>query len=160
MGPAILAVLVLFLGLSGVLFDSFFLKKRVDALNNQMAQVFKATFPQTPLRNVPALELMKSKLKEAQKANASPIAGGAAARSIDILLQVSQMIPASINVVFNQLIVSSNAVTISGETADFNTVDDIKSRLEKSDIFKQVTIASANMSKSGDQVRFKLKIDL
>jgi outer membrane translocation and assembly module TamA len=39
-------------------------------------------------------------------------------------------------------------------------VEDIKSRLEKGELFKQVTIASADMDKSGKKVRFKLKIDL
>ncbi len=159
MGPALLAALVLFLGLGGAIFDSIFLKKKVDALHAQMVQVFKSTFPDTRLSAAP-LDQMKSKLKEASKSQAGPVSGGTSVRSIDILLQVSQLIPTSVNVVFNQLVVGSNAVTISGETADFNTVDDIKGRLEQSDMFKQVTIASANMSKSGDNVRFKLKIDL
>jgi len=49
---------------------------------------------------------------------------------------------------------------VDGETAGFNIVDDIKNRLEQSDLFKQVTIASANMDRSGNKVRFSLKLEL
>ena len=44
--------------------------------------------------------------------------------------------------------------------ANFNTVDDIKGRLESADIFKSVTISSADLEKSGKRVRFKLKLDI
>ncbi len=159
LGPAVLAVLVIFIGLGGVLFDSFFLKNKVDALDSQIVEVFKSTFPDTRLSAAP-LNQMKSKIKEVQKGASGPATGGTNMRSIDILLQISRQIPASVKVVFNQMIVGSNTVTVSGETADFNTVDDIKNRLEQSEMFNQVTIASANMSKSGENVRFKLKIDL
>ena len=77
-----------------------------------------------------------------------------------MLLQISQSIPDNIEVLLNRLTIGADEVTISGETTDFNTVDDIKSRLEKSELFKQITIASANMDKSGKKVLFKLKIDL
>jgi general secretion pathway protein L len=73
---------------------------------------------------------------------------------------LSQLVPPSVDVIFERLTMGGDAVTVSGETADFNTVDDIKSRIEKSSIFTQVTIASANMDKSGKKVRFKLKIEL
>jgi hypothetical protein len=56
--------------------------------------------------------------------------------------------------------VGADEVTVTGETAAFNVVDTIKSHLEKSELFKKITIASANMDKSGKRVLFKLKIDL
>ena len=158
-GPAILAALVLLLGLGGVLLDSFNLKKRGDALDARIAGVFEATFPDTPLTAAP-LDQMKNKLKEAKQSETGPASGGTAAHGIDILLQVSQAIPASIDVVFKQLIIGGGTVTISGQTTGFDAVDEIKSLLEKNAIFNEVSIASANMSKAGDMVRFKLKIDL
>ena len=47
---------------------------------------------------------------------------------------------------------------ISGDTNTFNSVDTIKSRLEQVDAFKKITISSANINKSDNRVRFKLKI--
>jgi hypothetical protein len=49
---------------------------------------------------------------------------------------------------------------ISGDTDTFNSVDGIKNGLEKSNLFKKVVISSANINKSDNRVRFKLKINL
>ena len=49
-------------------------------------------------------------------------------------------------------------VVISGDTDTFNSVDSIKSRLEQVDSFKKIIISSANINKSDNRVRFKLKI--
>jgi Tfp pilus assembly protein PilN len=159
MAPAILLVLVLLLGLGGVLVDSYYLNKQVQLQNDQMAEIYRSTFPNSRL-TAPPLVQMKSKMKETRKGQLAQQQTGAGIRTIDILLEISQRIPQSINVLFNRLTVGSDAVTVTGETADFNTVDDIKNHIEKSSYFKLVTIASANMDKSGKNVRFRLKIDL
>ena len=103
---------------------------------------------------------MKSKLKEIKKGGSGSEQNAVQTRSIDVLLQISQSIPENVDVVLSRMTISADEVTVSGETTDFNTVDDIKNRLEKSESFKQITIASANMDKSGKKVLFKLKIDL
>jgi hypothetical protein len=87
------------------------------------------------------------------------VLGASRMSSIDTLLQISKLLPDSIDVIVNRFVVGDDSVTISGETAGFNIVDDIKSRLEQSNFFREVTIASANMDKAGKKVRFKLKIE-
>jgi general secretion pathway protein L len=159
MMPAILLAMVLIIASGGVLLDNYYLKKRVDELDAHMEQVFKSTFPSTRLSAAP-LDQMKSKLKEIKKGGAGTEQNAVQTRSIDILLQISQSIPENIDVILSRMTIGADEVTVSGETTDFNTVDDIKSRLEKSGTFKQITIASANMDKSGKRVLFKLKIDL
>ena len=158
--PAILLAAILILGLGGVLYDSHLLQKRLDGIQSQMEAVFKSTFPGTKLSTAPLLAQMKSKLKERQKNVAAPIPSGNRIRSIDALLEISQLLPSSISVVINRMVVSEETITRSGETGGFNSVDDIKGRIEKSTFFKKVTIASANTEKSGKNIRFKLKIDL
>jgi len=159
MVPAILLAMVLIIASGGVLLDNYYLKKRVDELDKQLEQVFKSTFPDTRL-TAPPLDQMKSKLKELKKEGGDSEQNAVQTRSIDVLLQISQSIPENIDVVLSRMTIGADEVTVSGETTDFNTVDDIKSRLEKSEMFKQITIASANMDKSGKKVLFKLKIDL
>ncbi len=161
MMPAILLAMVLIIASSGVLLKNYYLKKQVDELDARLEQVFKSTFPGTRLMAaVPPLDQMKSKLKELKKGGAGSEQGAVQIRSIEVLLQISQSIPDSIEVILSRLTIGADEVTVSGETTDFNTVDDIKSRLEKSELFKLITIASANMDKSGKKVLFKLKIDL
>lgn len=161
MVPAILLAIVLIIASSGVLLENHYLKKQVDQLDAQMEQVYKSTFPASRFSvPPPALDQMKSKLKEVKKGGAGSEQSAANTRTIDVLLQISQSIPGNIDVILSRMTIGADEVTVSGETADFNTVDDIKSRLEKRNLFKQITIASANMDKSGKKVLFKLKIDL
>ena len=159
MGPAILMAAVIVIALAGVLMENYFLKKQVKALDAQMEQIFKSTFPGTPLRAQP-LDQMQSELKELQKGGSGSEQSAVQTRSIDVLLTISQSIPDNIDVVLSRMTIGANEVSISGETKDFNSVDEIKNRLEKNNHFKEITIASANMNKSGSKVLFKLKIDL
>lgn len=158
--PAILLVIITCLGLGSVLYDSHQLQKKSDGITRQMEQIFKSTFPGASLSKAPVLAQMQSKLKEAQKTTAAPIQAGNRMRAMDALLEISRLLPDSITIVVNRMVVSEDTVTLSGETGGFKTVDDIKGRIEKSTFFKKVTIASANMDKSGTNIRFKLKIDL
>jgi Tfp pilus assembly PilM family ATPase len=159
MVPAILLAVIFFIASSGVLLENYTLGKRVDALNAKLDQMFLSAFPGTRL-TAPALDLMKSKLKELKKGGTGSEKSVVQTRSIDVLLQLSQFIPDSIEVTLSRMTVGPDEVTVAGETAAFNVVDDIKSHLEKSELFKKITIASANMDKSGNKVLFKLKIDL
>jgi type II secretion system protein L len=161
MGPAILLAVSLLIGLCSVIIDKHYLNKTVKKLDAQIKQVYLSTFPGSTMKNnIDPLDLMKSKIKELQSGDRSSGLNPISVRTIDVLLQVSQLIPKDIDVLLTQMTVSGGSVTISGETGDFNSVDDIKSRVEKGSLFNQVTIASANMDKSGKKVRFKLKIDL
>jgi hypothetical protein len=157
--PAILLAIALFLGLAGVFYDNHLLQRRLDTINGQMEQVFTSAFPEARPTKGAVLAQMQSKLKEAQKGSSAPVQGATRMASIDTLLQISQLLPSTVEVVFNRLVVGDDSLTVSGETSGFNIVDDIKSRLEKSSYFREVTIASANMDKSGKKVRFKLKIE-
>lgn len=160
MGPAILLAIALLIGMSGVIIDKHQLNKTVKKLDNQIKRVYLSTFPGSTINNADPLALMKSKIKALQGGDTASGQNPSSVRTIDVLLQVSQLIPKEIDVLLTQMTVTEGSVTISAETGDFNSVDDIKSRVEKGNLFKQVTIASANMDKSGKKVRFKLKIDL
>ena len=100
------------------------------------------------------------KLQEAKKSSVFQTETGAHIRSIDILNSISQRIPKEIVVDITRLVISPQNVLISGNTDTFNSVDDIKGRLEGIDFFQKVTISSANVDKSGKEVRFMLKADL
>lgn len=159
MGPAFLLVTALIIGLTGVIIDSYLLSQRVQKLKDQIQQIYLSTFPDSRAKG-DALSLMESKIKEIRKGNAATGMNPEQVRTIDVLLQISQLIPQKTDVLLTRMTMGGGSVTISGETPDFNSVEEIKSNVEKGNLFKQVTIASANMDKSGKKVRFKLKIDL
>jgi general secretion pathway protein L len=159
MVPAILLAVIILIASNGVLIENYTLGKRVDALDTRLKQMFLSAFPGTRLTAQP-LDLMKSKIKELKKAGTGSEKSVVQTRSIDVLMQLSQYIPDSIEVTLTRMTIGPDEVTVAGETAAFNVVDDIKGHLEKSELFKRITIASANMDRSGKRVLFKLKIDL
>ena len=79
-------------------------------------------------------------------------------RTIDILNNISNRIPRETDVTLTRMVIGSENVVISGDTDTFNSVDNIKSRLEQVDAFKKIIISSANINKSDNRVHFNLKI--
>ncbi|BBO80152.1 hypothetical protein DSCO28_07180 [Desulfosarcina ovata subsp. sediminis] len=133
-------------------------QRQVAALDSQIEAVFRETFPEIT-RVVNPLQQMQIKIREAGDAGLGPEMPGAGVRVIDILNGLSQQIPDTVDVKVNRMVMGADNVVLSGNTDTFNTVDDIKMRLEKADIFKSVMISSADLEKSGQRVRFKLKLD-
>jgi Tfp pilus assembly protein PilN len=105
------------------------------------------------------LQQMQVRIRETRQSSMGPELAGARVRVIDILNALSQNIPSSADVKMNRMVVGTDNVVLSGNTDNFNTVDDMKGGLEKAEIFKSVTISSADLEKSGKRVRFKLKLD-
>ncbi|MDD2605128.1 MAG: PilN domain-containing protein, partial [Desulfobacteraceae bacterium] len=79
-------------------------------------------------------------------------------RALDILAALSREIPADLDVEATRLVIGTDNLTLTGNTAAFNAVDDIKTRLEKFPMFKDVTIAAANIDNRSNRVRFTINI--
>ena len=155
----ILAAAVLVLMFFNVLMETYTVNKQVRRINRQMTQIFKATFPEVKTIRYPYQE-MQAKMLETKKSTVFQAETGPHIRSIDILNSISEKIPESITVNLTRLVIQPENVLISGTTDTFNSVDDIKSHLEQIQHFEKVTISSANMDRSGNEVRFMLKVEL
>ena len=77
---------------------------------------------------------------------------------LDLLLDISQRIPQTLDVDVESMIVDLDTVRISGQTDTYETVDSIKNGLEPSDYFTSVTISSAKKDRTGDRIRFEMKL--
>lgn len=159
MQSAVLCVLVFVLAFSNVFLDSYFMGKRLAHLDNQITEIFTSTFPDVK-RIVDPVQQMRIKLKEVRKKMLLPGETGKHIRVIDVLNSISKRIPKETDVTLTRLVMGSENVIISGNTDTFKSVDNIKSHLEKVDFFKKIVISSANIKKSDNRVRFKLKINL
>jgi general secretion pathway protein L len=154
----ILAVAMLALLFFGAILESYTLNRKLDQIDQQITGVFKATFPEVK-RIVDAHREMQVNVQEARKSAVNQSTAGPHIRSIDILNSISKSIPASIKVDVSRMVISPETVLISGTTDDFPTVDDIKSKLEQVEFFEKVTISSTNLDRSGNEVRFVLKVE-
>jgi len=155
---AVLILLTLAMAFGSQILSVSAKQRRLDELNRQIEAVFRNTFPGTTRVQAP-LQQMQIKLREVGDAGMGPDLPGARVKVIDILNALSQKIPGTVDVAVSRMVIGTDNVVLSGDTNNFNTVDDVKSRLESADIFKTVTISSADMEKSGQRVRFKLKLD-
>jgi Tfp pilus assembly PilM family ATPase len=150
-------VALLFLGYSIV--NYYALKQRVETKQAQILKIFQTTFPEVT-QIVDPVHQMRVKLEAAGKNNSQPGEFAASVKTIDILNDISRLISEKQDVELVSIVMGSDTVVVSGNTDTFNAVDDMKSGLEKADIFKSVSISSANMDQSGKRVRFKLKVVL
>ncbi len=158
--PAITAAVVLLLAMGGVLLDNHLLQNKVNQLDAAIVDIYTQSFPAAArTTGTLAVEQMRSRVAELKKGGDGG-QSGMPVRNMDVLLEISRLIPPELDVVLDRLMTGDSSLTVSGETPAFNVVDDVKGRLSGSPLFKQVTIASANMDKAGNKVRFKLKIDL
>jgi len=155
----ILAGALLVLLIFNLLMQAHTLNKSIRSIDSQMTEIFKATFPEVKTIRYPYQE-MQARIRETKKDDAFEAETGPHIRSIDILNSISEQIPESVKVNLNRLVIQPDNVLISGTTDAYDAVNDIKSRLEKVQYFKKVTISSANIDRSGNEVRFMLKLEL
>lgn len=155
----ILAAAVLVLMFFNLMMNTHTLNKRIDAINHQMTQIFKETFPEVQTVRYPFQE-MQAKMRETKGNAALQAETGPHVRSIDIINNISEKIPANMTVNLNRLVIQPENVLISGTTDTYDAVDAIKSRLEQIQQFKKVSISSANIDRSGKEVQFMLKVVL
>ena len=154
----VLAAMVLALAFFNVILDSYLLKKKLTGLDNQITQIFTSTFPD--VKSVDPYQQMRI---EIEAANKNALLSGKIdknIRTIDILNNISKLIPKETDVKLTRLVIGEESVQISGNTDTFNSVDDIKSRLEQVNFFQKITISSANINKSDKRVQFKLQVHL
>ena len=76
--------------------------------------------------------------------------------AVDVLRDVTMHIPKAAKIEVSTLIIDEERVRLKGLTDTFNTVDAIKNELQESDFLKDVAIASAQLDRTGDSVRFEL----
>ena len=155
----ILAAAVMVLMFFNLMMQTHTLNKRIKAVNSQMTRIFKETFPQVKTVKYPFQE-MKAKIRETKGNAALQAESGPHIRSIDIINNISKRIPEDIQVNLNRMVIQPDNVTISGTTDAYDSVDAIKSGLEKIQQFEKVSISSANMDRSGKEVQFMLKVEL
>lgn len=154
----VLAAMVLALAFFNVVLDSYFLKKKLTGLDDQITKIFTSTFPD--VKSVDPYQQMRIEIEAANKKALLPGKIDKNIRTIDILNNISKLIPKETDVKLTRLVIGEESVQISGNTDTFNSVDDIKSRLEQVNFFQKITISSANINRSDNRVQFKLQVHL
>ncbi|MBW1777089.1 MAG: pilus assembly protein PilM [Deltaproteobacteria bacterium] len=152
-------LLVMALILAGAYFflDMRIMEKRSAQLNAFMTQAFQAAFSEEKVI-VDPLGQMKAKLENLKKRSLLAENQRPRIRRIDLLKEISRLVPEGMDVNVSRLTVGDEDLVITGTTDTFTTVNTMKRSMESSALFKEVTISSANQNRSGNRVDFVLTI--
>jgi len=154
-----IAVIIIFLFLLLDLgADYYLVKKRYVAAEQQCAEVFRQSFPGTKDVKDPIKQLNK-KIDELKK-SAVTLPGdiNKDQKVLDLIKDISQRLPKTLDIDVANMVIDTETIRISGETDSFNTVNNLKSDLEPSPYFSDVTIMPAKLDKTGKRVEFELKL--
>ena len=133
------------------------LKKRTAGLDSRIRGIFSQTFPE--VKNiVDPLHQMKTRIDEMKKSSGSAPAVNTNMKVLDLLTDISERIAKDLKIKVERMVVDQEAIQITGTTDTFNTVDSIKKGLEESTLYRDVVIASANLDRKGNEVRFEIKM--
>ncbi|HKI49256.1 MAG TPA: GspL/Epsl periplasmic domain-containing protein, partial [Desulfobacteria bacterium] len=136
--------------------DTYFLKQRAAALDTRIMALFKKTFPQIN-RIVDPVKQAQIEVNELKRVS-TPVVG-INGRALDLLLEISERLPESMDLEVSRLVIDPNSVRIRGDTDTYNTVDRVKQGLQKSSLFKTTTITSANLDRGKNRVLFEVKLE-
>ncbi|MCP4022576.1 MAG: hypothetical protein GY729_12105 [Desulfobacteraceae bacterium] len=159
-----IGIIVFMLAVFSVRVDVGQLKKDVKAIDNEMVQIFKKTFPKKKKIYDPYLQLKADVLQKSKKARDTKgdkdVNQVKDVQAIEVLFELSTTIPSRVDIEFSRLNLNKGRLLISGSTDDYNNVDKIKSSLESSALFKKVDISSATSDKKDRRIHFKFQIEI
>ena len=101
---------------------------------------------------------MKTRIDEMKKSSGSAPAVNTNMKVLNLLTDISERIAKDLKIKVERMVVDQEAIQITGTTDTFNTVDSIKKGLEESTLYRDVVIASANLDRKGNEVRFEIKM--
>ncbi len=159
MKTGVIAALVIVMGLTSFFYDLQNARKRIAAMDARIVGVFKENFPDIPIIDDP-LRQMRVELERLKGKGGLPPEMDRKACCIEILNDISRLVPPDIDVIIERLVAGPDDVILSGSTDSFNAVDALKNEFGKSDFFGKIDISSATMNKIDKRVIFKLRLEL
>jgi general secretion pathway protein L len=150
---AILAVL----GVTAFVLNYSLKERRYQGLRTEIRKEFTQALPEVK-RVVNELQQMKARVQEERLKLAALGGGGGSGSPLEILRGLSMVVDPSMKVRVTELVIDPEAVEVNGEADSFDTVNQLKSRLERSPGFKEVQLKTARASSLENVVEFKLQM--
>lgn len=153
----LLLIFVLAFFIADLAVDYYHVKGQYQGLKRRVEEIAREALPNEPIVD-PKTQIEHKILSIENGSDAIP---GIQANEtvLGLLLDISERIPKERDILVTRMVFDPETIRISGITDNFNSVDSIKSKLEPSKNFKEVTISSANLDKTGKQVKFELKLE-
>jgi general secretion pathway protein L len=141
--------------------DYYLLKKSNEKLTQDINEVFKKAVPDftRTVSAEEAISIIQGRIEELEASNVflSGVKGDQLV--LDLLKDISERIPQSVDILVTRLVIDPDTVRVSGETDDFDTAEKIKSSLEPSSYFSDVTLDNPVRDRTGKRIRFELILE-
>ena len=131
----------------------------MDGLDKLIRSEFKVAFPEVK-RVVDPLLQARGKIRAVRRDNSVSDQLGRSLRAVDVVKVVSSHLSPEMDIELTRLAVDPDGVFLSGHTDRFETVDEIKNRLEKVTGFQSVKITSAKSEKTTKRKQFRIQVKL
>ena len=160
----VLFLIVFSLFMMSCYFDQSKLNKKIAAIDSKALSIFMTTFPDQKKVLDPYLQMeanVRDAIKKSSNAgNKNQVIENKTIKTIEIMGELSKRIPSSIDMEASKFLFNNGRLFLTGSTDNFNNVNNIKSKIESSDLFKNVSISSAASNKKGTRVNFKFIIEM
>ena len=151
------AIILGILGVSAFLLNIYLQERKYRDLKAQIRKEFSQALPEVK-RVVNELQQMKARVQE-ERAKLGSLGGGPGGGSpLEILREVSLMIEPGAKVRVTELLVDSESIEVNGEADSFDTVNQLKARLDQSGNFKDVQLKTARASSLENVIEFKFQM--
>ncbi len=156
------ALITLLVGLS--LFDLYYhlhtKEIRYTQLRSQVEAIFRDTFPDVR-RISNEVAQAREKLREIEtNLKGVGILSGPQGSSLELLRELSLRMPQNLQVKVVDLTISTEGISMSGETQSFEGVDSLKQAFASSPYFDDVKVSQARAGLNGKGVEFKISMTL
>lgn len=155
----ILLCFICLLGFATLWIDGYRTEKKVAGITRQITALFNQAFPEVT-NIVDPLQQMRVKVQDMKNRTANLQGVDKKLARLDIIKEISIRIPSELDTEITRFTLGDDQVLISGNTDTFNTINEMKSRLESSAFFQEVVIGTANFNRSGKRVDFTLNLRL
>jgi len=134
---ALLAALALLLLGANALTSLRLASQRADALEVRVSQLYGEAFPGRPVPPNPARALREATREARHEAEVLGVYRGNLS-ALGLLAELSARVPASLEVVIEELGIDGKVIRIRGHTKSFQTVDRLRSELAKTPLFARI----------------------
>jgi Tfp pilus assembly PilM family ATPase len=155
---AVIAGVIFLLGIVNQILDYSLKTKSLNVIKKQITLIFEKDSPETKVMVDPVQQL-KTKLAEDKKTFGF-YKGDTGITVLNLLKEISSLVPPSLDIVITNLSYENSAVSIKGEAKKTDDISAVRNELLKSRYFKEVTMGSTSLAKDGGKVDFDLRIEL
>lgn len=124
-------------------------------LDREIKEIYRQTFPEAKAVADPVRQL-RSRLDEAQK-KFGVLGSGSSA--LDIMKAVTDGIPKEVSVIFQEFTLEGDRLKLAGDATSFESVDKIKTELQKAEPFSEVQVLDTRMGVD-NKVKFRFEMKL